>query len=57
MSEEFAGLVVDDSDVEVFDDEDDAGVFVGSSDADVVEFAVVRRVTLPASPTMSRRIR
>ena len=41
VAEQFAGLVVDDADVEVFDDEGDGGVSVGAADADVVEFAVV----------------
>ena len=36
MSEEFAGLGCDDSDVEVGDEEGYGGVFVGSADADVV---------------------
>ncbi len=35
-AEEFSGLGVDDSDVEVVDDEGDVGSFVGSSDSDVV---------------------
>ena len=41
MSEEFAGLGCGDSDVEVGDEHGYGGVFVGSADADVVEFAVV----------------
>ena len=41
MSEEFAGLGCDDSDVEVGDEQGYGGVFVGSADADVVESAVV----------------
>ena len=41
VSEEFAGLGCDDSDVEVGDEEGYGGVFVGSADADVVESAVV----------------
>jgi len=36
VAEEFAGGGVDDSDVEVVDDENDWGVFVGAADADVV---------------------
>ncbi len=36
MAELFAGLCVDDSDVEVVDDHDDGCSFVGSADADVV---------------------
>ena len=40
-AEEFAGGVVDDADVGVGDEEGGGGVFVGSADADVVEFAVV----------------
>ena len=39
MPELFSGFGVDDSDVEVFDDEYDWLVFVGSSDADVVHAA------------------
>ena len=41
VAEEFAGGGVDDVDVEVGDEEDDGGSGVGSSDADVVESAVV----------------
>ena len=41
VSEEFTGLGCDDSDVEVGDQQGYGGVFVGSADADVVEFAVV----------------
>ena len=41
MSEEFACLGCDDSDVEVGDEQGYGGVFVGSADADVVELAVV----------------
>ena len=41
MTEHFAGSGVDDPDVEVGDEEDDGGSGVGSSDADVVESAVV----------------
>ena len=41
MSEEFAGLGCDDSDVEVGDQQGYGGVFVGLADADVVESAVV----------------
>jgi len=40
LAEEFSGDGCDDSDVEVLDEEDDGGSGVGSSDADVVEFAV-----------------
>ena len=36
VSEEFAGVGGDDSDVEVVDEEDDGGVFVGSADGEVV---------------------
>ena len=36
VSEEFAGVVVDDSDVEVGDGEDDSCSGVGAADADVV---------------------
>jgi hypothetical protein len=39
FAEEFAGGGVDDSDVEVVDEHDDAGAGVGSADADVVESA------------------
>ena len=41
VSEELAGLGVDDVYVEVGYEEGDGGVFVGSADADVVEPAVV----------------
>ena len=41
VAQEFAGGGVDDADVEVVDEEDDVGSGVGSSDADVVESAVV----------------
>ena len=39
LSEEFAGDGVDDSDVEVLDEQDDVGSGVGSADADVAELA------------------
>ena len=41
FAEELAGGGVDHADVEVLDDEDDAGSCVGSADADVVQPAVV----------------
>ena len=41
VAEEFAGGGVDDPDLEVLDEQDDAGSGVGSADADVVESAVV----------------
>jgi len=41
FAEEFAGGGVDDADVEVVGEEDDAGSGVGSSHADVVESSVV----------------
>ncbi len=41
LAEEFSGCGVDDADLEVLDDQDDAGSGVGSSDADVVQAAVV----------------
>jgi len=41
LAQEFAGGGVDDADVEVLDEEEDAGSGVGSSDADVVQSAVV----------------
>ena len=41
MAEEFAGGCVDDADVEVGDEDDDVGSGVFSSDADVVQAAVV----------------
>ncbi len=41
MAEEFSGGGVDDADVEVFDEHDDVGSGVGSSNADVVEGAGV----------------
>ena len=39
MAEELAGGFVDDSDVEVIDDQDDRCVFVSAADADVVHSA------------------
>lgn len=41
LAEEFAGCCVDDPDLEVLDEQDDAGSGVGSADADVVQSAVV----------------
>ena len=41
VSEEFAGVGVDDADVEVVDDGDDGLVFVGASDADAEHLAAV----------------
>ena len=41
MSEEFAGVTVDDSDIEVVDEGDDGLVFVRAADADFVEGAFV----------------
>ena len=41
LAEEFTGAGVDDSDVEVVDEHQDAGAGVGSADADVVEAAGV----------------
>ena len=40
LAEEFAGDGVDDSDVEVLDEQDDVGAGVGAADSDVAEFAV-----------------
>lgn len=40
FAQDFAGDGVDDSDVEVLDEQDDVGSGVGSSDADVSELAV-----------------
>ena len=40
MAEEFAGGGVDDSEVQVVDEHENAGSGVGSADADVVEAAV-----------------
>ncbi len=37
LAEEFAGDGVDDSDVEVLDEQDDVGSAVGSADADVAK--------------------
>ena len=39
VAEEFAGFGVEDSDVEVVDDEDDSGAGVGASESDVVHAA------------------
>ncbi len=39
VAEHFSGGGVDDADVEVFDEEDDGGLSVGSADSHVVEFA------------------
>jgi hypothetical protein len=41
LAEDLAGGGVDDSDVEVVDEQSDVGSSVGSADADVVETAVV----------------
>ncbi len=41
VSEQFAGVGCDDSDVEVGDEQGYGGVFVAAADADVVESAVV----------------
>ena len=41
LAEEVTGDGVDDSDVEVLDEQDDVGSLVGSADADVAESAVV----------------
>ena len=41
LAEEFSGVFVDHSDVAVLDQDQDVGSGVGSSDADVVEPAVV----------------
>jgi hypothetical protein len=41
LAEEFSGGGVDDADLEVLDEQDDAGSRVGSADADVVQAAVV----------------
>lgn len=41
LAEDLAGGGVDDGDVEVLDEESDVGSGVGSSDADVVQSAVV----------------
>ena len=43
MAEDFAGGCVDDADVEVVDEQHDWGAAVWSSDADVVESAVVTK--------------
>ena len=41
MAEDFAGVSVDDSDVEVVDESDDGLLFVCASDADFVEVSFV----------------
>ena len=41
LAEEFAGDGVDDADVQVLDQEQDAGSGVGAADADVVEASLV----------------
>ncbi len=41
FAEEFTGCCVADPDVEVLDEQDDAGSGVGSADADVVQSTVV----------------
>ena len=41
VSDDLAGVVVDDADVEVVDQQDDAGSIEGSAEADVVEVSVV----------------
>jgi len=39
VSQEFSCLLVDDPDVEAFDEHDDFRIFVGSPDSDVVHFS------------------
>jgi hypothetical protein len=41
LADDLAGVAVDDSDVEVVDEEDDAGSVEGSAESDVVHVAVV----------------
>jgi hypothetical protein len=48
VAEEFAGGCVDDADVQVLDQDDDAGSGVGSADADRVELAAVAQGDLAA---------
>jgi hypothetical protein len=43
LAEEFAGGGVDDADVQILDEQQDAGTSVGAADADVVEPAAWRR--------------
>ena len=46
-ADDFAGGGVDDADVELVDEQDDAGSVEGSSEADVVDWPLMRRLTLP----------
>jgi hypothetical protein len=57
ICDELAGGGVDDSDVEVLDEQQDVGSGVGSADADVAQSAATRRVTLPVLLTVSWRTR
>jgi hypothetical protein len=57
FAEELAGGCVDDPDVEVVDQDEDAGSGVGSADADGVEPAAVSEGDLAAVSTRSRRRR
>ena len=41
VADDFAGVVVDDADVEVVDHDDDGGAGLGAADADVVQSTVV----------------
>jgi hypothetical protein len=41
FAEELAGVSIDDADLQVLDEEQDAGAGVGAADADVVELSVV----------------
>jgi hypothetical protein len=57
FAQQFAGGRVDDSDLQVLDEQDDAGSSAGSADADVVQSAVVSQGDRPALSTVSCRIR
>jgi len=57
FAEEFAGGGVDDADVEVVDQDEDAGSAVGSPDADGVEPAIVTEGDLAGLVDAARRTR
>jgi hypothetical protein len=57
LAQEFAGVGVDDADVQVLDQEQDAGSGVGASDADVEQLAAVaERVTSPVASVWTRSL-
>ena len=55
LAEEFAGVGVDHADVQVLDQEQDAGSGVGAAGADVVEAALVAEGDEPGAVDAGRR--